>query len=186
MMESEVPVRDEPERRDEAWFESLFRAEYRSLYYFAVGIVDSSHVAEELVQDCFLRLWTRRHEPAAGSVRSYLFRSVRNACYDHLKRQKVRRETNSVPHHDHIPHSQSPERDYREKEIEDAIADAIDLLPARRREIFLLSRRDGLTYAEIADVLSISIKTVETQMGRALRFLREHLRYLLLLVLMLL
>lgn len=168
-----------PDLRDESWFERLFRDEYESLCYFALRYVDHRHLAEEIVQDSFLKLWSRRDEPAAGAIRSYLYRSVRNACFDHLKSRRVRRSVVSVPDLDDTPGPQSPEILYRQGEIDDAIAEAIEQLPARRREIFTLSRRDGLTYSEIADVLSISVKTVETQMGRSLRFLRNRLRYLL-------
>lgn len=143
--------------------------------------MECSHVAEELVQDCFLRLWIHRNEPSDGSVRSYLYRSVRNACFDHLKSRKVRQQVTTLPDLDEFTQgpAQSPEAEYHRREIEDAILAAIDLMPDRRREIFTLSRHDGLTYAEIADLLSISIKTVETQVGRALRFLRDRLHYLL-------
>lgn len=170
--------------RDEAWFERLFRTEYEGLCFFAMRYVDHRHLAEEIVQESFLKLWSRRTEPAAGAIRSYLYRSVRNACFDHLKGQRVRRRVSSVPDLDDTAGTDSPEMIYRQVEIDEAMADAVEQLPERRREIFTLSRRDGLTYAEIADVLSISVKTVETQMGRSLRFLRERLRYLLAIILL--
>ncbi len=185
MSQRETCVDRDLHPRDEAWFEELFRSEYASLCRFAMRYVDHGHVAEELVQDCFLRLWARRNEPSAGAMRSYLYRAVRNACFDYIKSRKVRRQVSSVPDLDDRPDDTSPETDLRQLEISEAVDAAIDLLPERRREIFTLSRRDGLTYAEIADVLAISVKTVETQMGRSLRFLRNHLRYLLVLVLFL-
>ncbi|MFW5973642.1 MAG: RNA polymerase sigma-70 factor [Bacteroidota bacterium] len=175
-----MPERRSPSSgRGESWFEALFCAEYQRLCTCAIRYVGRAAVAEELVQDAFLQLWSHRDELAEEAVRTYLYRSVRNACLDQLKREKVRRNVTSTPNLDDAPGLDSPETDYRVQEVDGAVRKAIDALPDRQREIFILSRDAGLSYKEIAGVLSISVKTVETQMGRALKFLREHLRYLL-------
>jgi RNA polymerase sigma-70 factor, ECF subfamily len=159
------------------WFEAFFRANYGALCTFAVRYVDSPHEAEEIVQDAMLQLWLHRDEPVDAAVRTYAFTIVRNRCFDLLKKRRVRRRVMEQDAEAEFPSGATPESDFREGETLQAIEAAIDELPDRRREIFLMSRRDNLTYQEIATILSISIKTVETQMGRALRHLRLRLAH---------
>lgn len=126
-----------------------------------------------------MQLWLHRNEPAEGALRTYAFTIVRNRCYDHLKKRRVRRRVMENETPTHVSTGTTPETTYRENETQLAIDTAIDEMPERRREIFLMSRREGLTYQEIAIVLGISVKTVETQMGRSLRHLRNRLAHLL-------
>ena len=162
-------------RGDRDAFEILFREHYAALVRFAEGLLRSSDVAEDVVQDVMLNVWRQRETlRVEDSVRAYLFRSVRNRALNHVRNQRVRRDA--------IPHLASESRPTAgvdstlvEEELASAIRDAVAALPPRCREVFELSRGQGLRYAEIAGVLGISIKTVETQMGRALKSLRERL-----------
>jgi RNA polymerase sigma-70 factor, ECF subfamily len=167
------------EHRDRVWFETFFRDHYAALCAFAIRYVDLPHDAEEIVQDAMTQFWIHRAEPAEGALRTYAYTIVRNRCYDHLKKRRVRRRVTDEDAPLEVPTAGTPETDYREEETRAAIDSAINELPDRRREIFLMSRRDGLTYQEIADMLSISVKTVETQMGRSLKHLRHRLSDLL-------
>ena len=136
----------------------------------------SRAVAEEIVQDVLLELWKRRENLADdSSPQAYLFQSTRNRSLNHMRHERVtkagepyarRPESTEPTAHSHVV----------EDEMHTAVRLAIDGLPERCREIFEMSRTHGLKYAEIAVALGISIKTVEAQMGKALRILREELR----------
>jgi RNA polymerase sigma-70 factor (ECF subfamily) len=159
---------------DRAAFEALFHAYYGSLCDFAWQYVRSEDIVEELVQDIFLYVWERRADwLPQGTVRSYLYRAVYNKSLNHLKHRRIEKQW-EVQHREDEP-SETPEDALSFKELSDAIQASLDALPERRRHVFLLSRQHNMTYAEIAEMLGISIKTVETQMGRALQSMRERL-----------
>lgn len=160
---------------DAAAFDTVFRTWYAPLVRVADGLLRERAIAEEIVQDVLLELWRRRTTLAAeGSPEAYLFRSTRNRALNHLRHVSVQRrgEPQIVGE---IGHQRSADADLVEAEIDVALRCAVDELPPRCREVFELSRVRGLRYAEIAETLGISIKTVEAQMGKALRTLRTRL-----------
>ena len=158
-------------------FEALFRSYYPRLCRFAMRMTGSKHAAEELVQDLFVKLWVKRHDlKPEGSLRSYLYRAIRNQAINYLK-QKSRIDSPTVEPDDLRSESPNPIEELYARELRTTIEEAIHLLPPRCRLIFLLHRFDGLTYSEIAEILNISVKTVETQMGRALKALRSLLAH---------
>jgi RNA polymerase sigma-70 factor (ECF subfamily) len=156
-------------------FEAVFRAHYDGLVRFANRLVRSHAEAEELVHDVLLKVWMRRaHLAPTEELKTYLFRSTYNHALNHLRRRKVERVwKRSLPLGEPIAPPTSSDDDI--DKMETAVRRAVDDLPPRCREIFLLSREDGLSYNAIASTLGISIKTVETQMGRALKALRAAL-----------
>lgn len=162
---------------DERALEIVFRAHYGSLAGFVQRYVQAPDVAEELVQDIFLKLWSRREQlTEIESLRTYLFRAVRNQALNWLRRRKLERRWEEEHSEESEPVTAiAADDDASEQEITQAVRYAVDRLPPRCREIFLLSRDGGLTYNEIAKALDISVKTVETQMGRALKALRVSL-----------
>lgn len=164
---------------DERALETVFKAHYAGMASFTQRFVRSADLAEELVQDVFLKLWTKREQLAEiETLRTYLFRAARNTALNYLRRQKLERrwqEEQGVD--DDPPASYAADEETVEQEVAVAVQQAINKLPPRCREIFLLSRDGGLTYAEIARSLEISVKTVETQMGRALKSLRTSLHH---------
>lgn len=161
---------------DEKAFESLFREHYAALCAFSRKFVADPDMAEELVQDLFLNLWEKRLElMPTVSLRSYLFAAVRNSCLNHLKHLKVRAQ-----HQEHTlaqarEFAEDPQAALQAAELQARIALAIDALPDRCGEIFKMSRFEGLKYQEIADQLALSPRTVEVQIGKALKLLRESL-----------
>ena len=163
---------------DEAAFERIFRTYYARLVSFAYAKVDSLALAEEMVQEVFLQIWARREQwTVERSLAAYLFRAVRNRVLN--ARRSLRLETSYATAAACEIEVETPERsDDRldDAEIGAALAHALALLPDRPRQVFLLSRRQGLSYAEIAEVLGIAMKTVEMHMGRALAQLRISLR----------
>lgn len=170
---------------DKEAFEELYRDWFVSLCDFAHRYIKRPAVCEELVQDLYLSIWRNREEwNPGGSIRSYLYKGIKNRALDYIKHLHVEREylaRQNIETESEAPGLQSGEypdpftASEEEKELAMAIDNAIGQLPGRRRMIFNLSREDGLTYREIAEVLDISVKTVETQMGRSLKTLRSLL-----------
>ena len=161
---------------NKAAFEKLFHEHYSMLCRFGMKWLDDPDQVEEIVQDVFVRFWEKRevHE-ITGSFRSYLFSSVRNACLNRIKHEKVKRE-----HSAHVlamapVEITTADHGIRTSELKEAIDAAVNDLPERCMEVFRLSREEGKKYSEIAQELDISIKTVENQMGKALKILRSRL-----------
>jgi RNA polymerase sigma-70 factor (ECF subfamily) len=160
---------------DEGAYDTVFRTWYPVLVRVAGALLKDSDAAEEVAQDVMHELWRRRHLMDPGvSLRAYLLRSIRNRSLNHLRHLKVRRQTE--PEVEELYTSPlGSDQPIVAKELADAVRVALDELPPRCREVFDLSRVHGLKYAEIAETLDISQKTVEAQMGKALRHLRERL-----------
>lgn len=157
-------------------FEKLFMAYYASLCAFARKYIKDADECEEIVQSFFTRLWDKRDDLEINlSVKNYLFSSVRNRCINYLKHSKIK-----VEYQNDFLKSTDAQSDFSDAMLEidlvEKIEKSIAELPQRRREIFVLSREKGLKYREIADELGISIKTVEAQMGQALKDLRDSLK----------
>lgn len=166
---------------DEAAFEAMFRAYKDDLGAFIESCVRTRAVAEELLQELFLHIWDHRYSwEVPGPLNAYLFRAARNRTIDYLRRERLeitfrerllREQSDGVSV---ISATTAPEL-LEAEELESAIERAVNQLPDRCREVFVLNRYHNLTYAEVAQVLGISVKTVETQMGRALLSLRQWL-----------
>jgi RNA polymerase sigma-70 factor, ECF subfamily len=159
-----------------AEFEALFKANYSQLCSYAHSFLKDPDASEEVVQEVMFRIWVNRGTLVIGSsMRSYLFRAVRNGCMNVLKHQSVREEYRNF-RESRSGEAQRPHEDEMiVAELEQKIREAIDHLPMERRKIFIMSRYEGLTYSRIAGKLGISVKTVENQMGKALKSMREEL-----------
>ncbi len=161
-------------------FDAMFDAHYEGLCEFAARIVNSDAVAEEIVQDTFLQIWAHRERwQVATSVPAFLYRAVRNRAISVIRHEAVERRLQDrigtrIPALGERP--VMPDEAFQEGELGVAIGRALDGLSPRCREAFLLRRRHGLSYAEIAETMGVSSKTVEVQIGTALRSLREALR----------
>jgi len=163
-------------QRDEAAFEQVFKNHFKRLHAYAFTILSDEIQAEEMVQQVFFKLWERNENLSlTGSVTSYLYRAVHNESLNYIKHQKVRSN-----HQLNVAYSMKNEVEHPAKkimagELEKKIHSALNELPEQCRTIFQMSRFDELKYREIADKLGISIKTVESQMSKALRLLRVKL-----------
>jgi len=169
--EKKIPV-----SLDKSAFEKLFKTLFPSLAHFARKYVPDNDTAKEIAHDVFLNLWEKRENiDSSTSLKSYLFTSVYNRCMNYIRDHRkfnrdeqifdiLEQEEQSVPH--------DP---LEEQELESRIIESMNSLPPRCKEIFMLNRFEGINYAEIAEKLDISVKTVETQMSKALRILREKL-----------
>lgn len=160
---------------DEQAFKALFQTYYASMCHFASQYLKDKDTAEETVQELFVRLWEKRSTLSIEtSVNHYLFRSVRNQCLNQLQHQKIKQQYASRVMES--PQEVDWQPLYLEVDLMERIEKSIASMPPKRQEIFRLSREQGLKYKEIADKLDISVKTVEAQMGLALKHLRDELK----------
>lgn len=167
---------------DKAAFESLFRTYYSDLHRFLWGYVKNSHIAEGLVQEVFVRVWENRQTlDPSEKIKPYLYRIARNLAIDHIRHKKVVRkwEEEKKALHNFSSHKKGIDEKLHDKIMLRRVKKAIEDLPERRRLIFILSRYDRMSYKEIAQMLEISVNTVETQISRALKSLREKFSSLL-------
>ena len=172
---SERDLQERIRAGDESAFDSVFRTHYAHLVRMAQSVVRESALAEEIVQEVMLELWRRRESlQVEQTFRAYLIRSTRNRALNHIRHQRIVEREAAAAAVD-PPSSPSAEDEVLGVELERAVRDAIDGLPEDCREVFQLSREQGLKYAEIATALEISVKTVEKRMGQALAQLRERL-----------
>ena len=169
---------DAVRRGDHAAFEAIFRAHYDGLVRFANRLLLARMEAEEVVQDVLLKVWTKREQLDPGEdLKTYLYRATRNQALNQLRRRRVERLFRRTRPADEPEAPPPPPAGASQEatELAVAIAAAVEALPDRCREVFVLSREHGLTYSAIAATMGISVKTVETQMGRAFRSLRAAL-----------
>lgn len=161
---------------DEAAFRVIFDRYRGRLYFFAWSITQSEMVAEEIVQDIFLKLWTQRKElTELNSLNAWLQILTRNHAYNYLKRLsnekiilKELAETRD--------HSSGTNNDIQWREYQRILRHAIDDLPARQKEVYIMSRAEDMSYAEIAEQLGISVNTVKFHMKEALSFIKSRVK----------
>lgn len=161
---------------DEAVYETLFRTFSPGLCAFLTRYVGERAIAEELVQDVFLALWNQRATlHLTGSVQAYLYTAARNRALNALQHERVA-DRFRVTTLQRMTVVEAVVHGEAECIAALEFSDAMARLPTRCRLVFTLQRTHGMTYGEVAACLGISVKTVETQMGRALRTLRQWYR----------
>lgn len=161
---------------DKDAFDKIFRRYYAPAVRYCCRFVVDSDVAAEIVQDLFVKLWTGRDKLNINtSFESYLMRAVRNGAITYINRERAHAESNLKITGDQID-SVDPSEELQSKSLEDSYREVLASMPEKRREVFLASRFEGLKYAEIAEKLNISIKTVEAHMGAAIKQLKEGLK----------
>jgi RNA polymerase sigma-70 factor (ECF subfamily) len=165
---------------DSKSLELLFRRLYPRLCAYAKKFLMDSDDAEEIVQEVFYSLWKHRSRlDEDKSLNSYLFTSVKNSCLNHLNSLSNKTKHAELMRFLYVQEAADNVNSYHAllaKDLEQDFNAALEHLPSECRKIFELSRTEGLKYKEIAHKLNISIKTVETQMSRALSKLRLQLR----------
>lgn len=159
-------------------FEDVFRRYYSPLCWHAAGITGDLESAEEIVEELFYIFWKDRENlQIFQSLKSYLYKAVRNEALQHCRHKEVRaryreyvlaNNASSTPAYD-------PHRQLEYQELQRIIRTTLDKLPGRRLRIFQMHRMEGKKYAEIASSLSLSVKTVEAEMTKALRTLRNEI-----------
>ena len=163
------------ENDDQVAFEILFRKYYEVLCNYSFSFLENKSFAEEAVSEVFVKLWTKRKEISIRkSPQSFLYTSVKNKSIDILRKNANRQDF--VQYDVQLMSANySPEEEMQYKELAVAIKKCIEKLPPQCKNIFLLSRDSQMTYQEIANKLGISIKTVKTQMYRALKKMKSLL-----------
>lgn len=157
---------------DQAAFRQVYASFYRRLYQFAHAIVGIREPAEEVVEDVFIRVWQQRARiTEIQNLRVYLYTATKNTSLNYVSRKA--RESITEPF-DHIPieldgSAVNPEQLLITTEMYRKIQQAVEALPPRCKMIFKLVREDGLRYREIADILNISVNTIDVQMSIAVR-----------------
>ena len=153
-------------------FEQLFRELLKPLSHFALKYVGDWDEAKGLVHEVFVAVWEKFETlPADTQYQSYLYTAVRNRCLNYIRDKKIHLSFEQVPENQLMEVQPTLETSELEREIEMAIQS----LPEKCRMVFELSRREGLKYAQIAEKMEISVKTVEAQMSKALGIMKKHL-----------
>ena len=159
-------------------FKDYFKDNYANLCWYAFSFVKDKDAAEDIVQEVFFNIWkSTRPDKYSEMKKAYLYKSVKNYSLNYFKHKSI--ITNHVEQScfENSINETTPENETIAAELGIEIDKAIERLPERQREIFILSRKNELTYKEIASVLDISVKTVEAQMGSALKSLRKYLSH---------
>lgn len=164
------------EGKEEA-FETLFMKYYTPLVVFAQKILVDEDLAKETVQDVFVMFYEKREKlNIHSSLKSHLYQSVKNRCLNQIKRNQIRRDHHANIFDDKKNEEAFVEDKLQETELEAKIYAIVHSLPDQCRRIFEMSRFDGITNQEIADKLSLSKRTVETQISKALKVMRANLK----------
>ncbi len=161
---------------DKQEFEKLFRSSYASLVRYAKNLIRDHDASEEIVQELFFRLWQDRQGlRIESSLNGYLYRSVHNRALHYLEHQKVvSRHAGEVLAAAEVTAEPVTDAIYYH-ELQARVTRVLERLPERCRLIFRMNRFEGLKYNEIADKLAVSLKTVEADMGKALKEFRKAL-----------
>ncbi len=156
-------------------FKRLAEIYYDAMYRFLWRKTRQEDASQDLVQELFLNLWKARTRlQPEKPIKAFLYRAANNLAIDHL-RKKVNRQKHFSEELEFEPVVQ----DGAQERLRDSIDAALAELPEPQRIVFMMNRHEGLKYREIAEMLEISVKTVESRMSKALRFLRENLKHLL-------
>lgn len=157
---------------DQAAFRQVYFGFYKRLYHFALAIVKTREPAEEIVEDVFIRIWQQREElPSIRNLRVYLYTATKNTALNYLSKKAKASITEPF---DHIQIDLNgsvvtPEQILITAEMYKKIQKAVEALPPRCKMIFKLVREDGLRYKEIAEILNISVNTIDAQMAIAVK-----------------
>lgn len=165
-------------------YEYLFATYYPRLHNYALRFLADGDAVGDIIQDCFMKLWEKRGELILQSVGALLFRMVRNQCLNYLRHKALEDSEwlQSLNLEDHSEQLYStdflddPDQELLFQELKRQVEQTLDALPERSRQIFTMSRFDGMKNREIAEELGISVKVVERHIGRALKMFRRQLR----------
>ncbi len=157
-------------------FESLFHQYYPGMCSYAESLIKKENIAEEIVQDVFYNIWKNKNDlHITNNWQSYLYRAVFNNSMMYLRKAKREMLLDERWAETQMHSPDNPSDELEAKELNAIILYTLQKLPERARQIFNMNRFEGLKYREIADKLSISLKTVEANMGKALKALRTSL-----------
>lgn len=161
---------------DDRAFEQLFKSHYKALHSYASVMLRDEDTAEEIVQSMFLKFWEKRSLlNIQTSIKAYLYKCVHNDSLNYLKHQTIKTKYQNYAVQSMNDHHEPASSRVELTELELRLHQALKELPEQCRTIFQMSRFEELKYREIADRLGLSVKTIENQMGKALKILRIKL-----------
>ena len=161
---------------DRESFNQVFRRYYSPMVRFCIRYVADSDIASEIVQDLFVKLWSNREKISFNtSFESYMLTSVRNSAITYINKERAHNEAHLRVFSEESDNT-DPSETLQSNNLEESYRQILKNMPEKRREVFLASRYDGLKYAEIAEKLGISQKTVEAQMSAAIKQLKDGLK----------
>jgi RNA polymerase sigma-70 factor, ECF subfamily len=159
-------------------FENLFRELYTPLCSYASKILHDNDQAEEIVQDIFYGIWKNKEKLDIHiSFRPYLYKSVHNNCLQTIQHHQIEEKYRKHVEYNLNEFQIDPIQEMEAEEMNIVIEKTLNSLPERCKQIFNMSRFEGMKYKEIAEILDISTKTVESNMGKALNAFRQNLRH---------
>lgn len=157
-------------------FEEVFSMYYAKLCVFSNSYVRSLDLSRDVVQEVFIKIWDNRNDfVITQSLKAYLYQAVRNQSLNQVNKIQSRKSAKERFKNQKKAGEEVHEQELNTEELTQKIWRLVDEMPERRRTVFILYRKHGLSYKEIAEVMGIKRKTVENHMGRSLQFLREHL-----------
>ena len=163
-------------RGDISAFDTLYKRYYKKVYLFARGILKSHEDAENIVQEVFVKIWEKRKELDANlSFESFIFTITYNTSIS-LIRKKISEKSFQEEWYRRMQNTMQVVNEVQYNDLNDRVGKLVCQLPPRRRQVYMMSREEGLTYVEISKRLGISVNTVENHMAASLKFLRQHLQ----------
>ncbi|MDD2437575.1 MAG: RNA polymerase sigma-70 factor [Massilibacteroides sp.] len=167
-------------RGDWSAFNTIFNNFYIQLYFYCRKYIPNPEEAKDLLQNVFLRLWEKREEiEIKVSLKAYLYRSVQNECLNYIRSSRLNLSLSEIEGESILPNTSdpfSPDTDTENREIENLVDSIVETLPEHCRKIFIMSRINGIKNKDIAQQLSISVRTVDTQIYRALKIMKKGLK----------
>lgn len=161
---------------DQVAFEKLFHLYYSRLCVFSNGYVKSLDLSRDVVQEVFIKIWDNRENFYINqSLKAYLYMAVRNQSLNFLQQRKQKERLEGRLKKQQELNDTINRVEFNTEELSQKVWKLVEELPEKRHTIFILYRKHGLSYSEIAEVMDIARKTVENQMGKSLKFLRERL-----------
>ena len=161
---------------DKSSFEKIYKRYWSELYIYAFNVLHEREICEDIVQEIFIDLWTRRHDIQISDLNSYLYQSVKFQIFNHFRKSKYKKQL--LLKFDLIDNQYEIDGLYEKEELKTHINKAISNLPEQRRIIFKMSRYEGLSNKEISEKLNISKQTVKNQICESLKFIRKSLKNL--------
>ncbi|MDH6305776.1 RNA polymerase sigma-70 factor (ECF subfamily) [Parabacteroides sp. PF5-5] len=176
-MTGDLSVLKKIKEGDIGTFEKVFRMYYSPLCLYAAGITGKMYVAEEIVQDLFYVFWKDREDiHIFHSLKNYMYGAVRNRSLQYCEHQDVKnRHRETVLSKGEVNGEENPQEALEYRELEELINRTLNKLPERRLRIFRMHRFEGKKYTEIASELSLSVKTIEAEITKALQMLRKEI-----------
>jgi RNA polymerase sigma-70 factor (family 1) len=159
---------------DKASLEQIYRQYWSKLYIYAFNVLHEREICEDIVQEIFINLWTRRKDVQISDLNSYLYKSVKHQIFNHFRKSKYKKQL--LMKFNLINDQYEIDELYEKEELKVHINEVISKLPEQRRIIFQMSRYEGLSNKEITENLNISLQTVKNQISKSLKIIRKSLK----------